>query len=81
MTASEAESAARNAARRADRTRESAPEYDPHCHAEVIATGAVGRIVGMYRGPVSGQWLYVIDGDHYYGDQLRPAPASLRVKP
>lgn len=69
MTASEADGAARS------------PHFRPGDYAEIRATNELHRVYGAFRGPVSGQWIYCIDGQHLYADELRPVPTSLRVTP
>lgn len=58
-----------------------APVFQVGDYAEIIGTNEMHRVYGVFVGPVSGQWLYCIDGQHLYADELRPVPQSLRVQP
>jgi hypothetical protein len=33
----------------------------------------------VFQGPVSGVWLYVVDGTGYTENELRPVPESRKV--
>lgn len=56
-------------------------EYERGSVVEVTETGHVGTIVDIFLGPITGEYVYVIDGLGYHAIQLRPVPQSLRVKP
>lgn len=34
-----------------------------------------GEITDMFRGPITGQWVYVVNGSGYYAHEVREALA------
>jgi hypothetical protein len=44
-----------------------------------LCTPGTGTVTDVFQGPVSGVWLYVVDGTGYTENELRPVPESRKV--